>query len=251
MTEYELLLKQDQGFNVSNKYNVISSFDIIQQMERYGFETTRIETAGTRTSGKENSVKHMIRMSAGEKLPGGLRPEVVIFNSYDGTQALKIHIGVFRFVCANSMVTGTNLIPSFNIKHNNNNWESELNNFIDTYEEKYNMQKQWIEQMHDYKMSLDEAYIMAEKALEIRHYDARIINDAVDPLELLLCKRREDKGDTAWHRFNVLQESLSQGQYKKYDNDGGIRKAKILTNVDEILRFNIALSDLFTTHMIK
>jgi hypothetical protein len=43
----------------------------------------------------------------------------------------------------------------------------------------------------------------------------------------------------------VLQESLINGMYRKYDNDGSIRKAKILTNIDEIIRVNVELSDLF------
>ena len=94
-------------------------------------------------------------------------------------------------------------------------------------------------------MTLDEAYYMAEQSLQIRHSDNRIINEAVDPLELLIAKRREDKGNSSWMRFNVLQESLVNGYYHKYDNEGEIRKAKIMTNIDELIRMNSELSNLF------
>jgi len=120
-----------------------------------------------------------------------------------------------------------------------------IDEFIDTYEVKYNAQVEQITHMKDRRMSLDEAYTLAEQALQFRHYDKRIENEAVDPLELLIAKRREDRGDSAWTRFNVLQESIVNGYYKKYSNDNSIKKAKILTNIDEIIRVNVELSDLF------
>ncbi len=179
-------------------------------------------------------------------MPGGLTPEVVITNSYDGTKALNIHIGIFRMVCSNGIIAGTNLFPKLQILHSNQGWSDILNEFIDGYDEKYKLQKKWVEQMEDRRMSLDEAYELAKQSLTIRHADNRIINDAVDPLELLIAKRKEDRGDTAWHRFNVVQESMVNGFYHKYNNEGSIVKAKIMTNVDELIRMNTELSDIFT-----
>jgi len=245
------VMMNTEGYNVSERYNVINTFDVVQQFERFGFELSSIDAGNVRALAKEGKGKHMVRMAADFKMAGGLKPEVIIHNSYDGTKALNIRIGIFRFVCSNGLIAGHNLVPNLQILHSNNDWADQINAFIDGYEEKHRLQEDWVREMEGRRMSLDEAYFMAEKALGIRHYDQRITNDAVDPLELLLVKRREDKGDSAWLRYNVMQEHLVQGEYRKYDADGSLRKAKIMTNVDELVRFNVELSDLFAQQMVK
>jgi len=242
----ERILTTTTGYNVSDKYQVISTMDVVEQFSRFGFEIDSIEAAGVRSMEKALHQPHMVKLTTGDSLFGGeIKPQVIIHNSYDGTKALNIRVGIFRFVCANGIVAGHNLVPALQILHSNRNWGDLINEFIDTYEVKYNAQIEHISELKERKMSLDEAYHLAEKALQFRHYDKRIENEAVDPLELLIAKRREDRGDSAWTRFNVLQESLINGLYRKYDNDGSIRKAKILTNIDEIIRCNVELSDLF------
>jgi len=246
----QAVMANTEGYNVSERYNVINTMDVVQQFERFGFELSSIDAGNVRNIDKIGKGKHMVRMSADFRMAGGLKPEVVIHNSYDGTKALNIRVGIFRFICANGLIAGHNLVPNLQIMHSNKNWSDMINEFIDGYEEKHRLQQDWVEQMEGRKMSLDEAYYMAEQALKIRHYDKRIENDAVDPLELLLVKRREDRGDSAWLRYNVMQEHLVQGEYRKYDNDGSMRKAKIMTNVDELVRFNVELSDLFAKHIV-
>jgi hypothetical protein len=240
------ILVQTDGYNVSDRYNVIPSIEVMQEFERFGFQLDSVEAAGVRSVERALKQKHMIRMSAEEKMFGGeLKPQVIIYNSYDGTAALNIHVGIFRFVCSNGLIAGHNLIQPMRIVHHNSQWKDLVHEYIDTYSEKYTAQKEQILHMKEKRMSLDEAYILAEQALQFRHIDQRIPNEAVDPLELLIAKRREDRGDSAWLRFNVLQESIINGLYRKYNNDGSIHKAKILTSIDEVIRVNVQLSNLF------
>jgi len=246
----EAVMTNTEGYNVSDRYNVINTLDVVERFTKYGFEVTSVQAAGTRDLNKIGKQKHLVRMKSEYKMVGGLRPEVVLTNSYDGTRALNIQVGMFRMVCSNGLIVGTNLIPKLQILHSNNSWETMIDEFVDTYDEKYHLQQEWVERMEGTRMTLDEGYEMAKLALEIRHVDKRIVNDAVDPLELLIAKRREDKGNSAWHRFNILQESLVNGFYHKYDNQGEIRKAKIMTNVDELVRMNSELSNLFDERII-
>ena len=239
------ILTQTSGYNVSDRYQVIPTQEVINQFTRFGFEIDSVSSAGTRSIEKNNKQPHMVKMTTGEKLFGEMKPQVIIHNSYDGTKALNIRVGIFRFACANGIVMGHNLIPNLQILHSNQQWEQLILEFIDGYEEKFNIQKEHIAEMKSREMTLDQAYYLAEQSLKFRHSDARITNEAVDPLELLIAKRREDRGTDAWSRFNVLQESLVNGMYKKYLNDGSINKAKVLTNIDEIIRVNVNLSDIF------
>ncbi len=235
------LLNQTEGYNVSDKYNVIPTIDVINEFERYGFELSSVDAARVRIEAKEGKQQHMVRMASDYKMVGGMRPEVIIHNSYDRSKSLQIRVGLFRFVCSNGIVIGENLIPAMKVRHSNSGWQDIINEFVDNYEEKYRIQTEWIQRMEHREMSLDEAYYMAEQALTLRGDN----ESAVDPLELLLVKRREDKGTDAWSRFNVIQEHIVSGEYKKYQNSGDITKAKVLTSVSELLRVNSQLSDSF------
>lgn len=240
------ILYQTEAINVTDRYNVINTMDVVQEFTRFGFEIDSVQAAGVRNMERALKQPHMVRMSAEETMfSGEIKPQVIIHNSYDGTRSLNIHVGLFRFVCANGIVTGHNLIQPLKVIHTNTSWQDLVYEFIDTYQEKYKIQKEQILQMKDTRMSLDEAYLLVEKALAFRHADPRITNDAVDPLELLVAKRREDRGDSVWERFNVTQESIINGYYKKYLPNGGIQKAKMLTDISEIMRVNSELSDLF------
>ena len=243
------VMTQTEGHNVSSRYVPIPTLDVVQMFERYGFEMNAMEAVNARNADRVGKAKHMIRMQADYTMAGGLRPEVIIVNSHDGKSAMSLRIGLYRMACANGLFAGHNLVPATQVAHNNG-WENMVNEFIDTYEVKHRKQVEWVSEMQERRMSLDEAYYMAEKALGLRHLDKRINNNAVDPLELLLVKRAEDKGDSAFLRFNVLQEHLVNGEYRKYDDNGRIKKAQVLTAVDELVRFNVELSDLFSGQII-
>jgi hypothetical protein len=242
----EPILHQVKGFNVSDRYQVIPSIEVIQEFQQFGFEIDSVQAAGVRSMEKALHQRHMVRLKQTEKMFNGeIQPQVVMYNSYDGTKALEIHIGFYRFVCSNGIIAGTNDVQPLKIMHSTQNWRDIVYEYIDGYSAKIEHQKEVFTKMKDTRMSLDEAYILTEELLTQRHYDDRIENTTVDPLELLVAKRKEDRGESVWHRFNIVQESLVNGLYHKYDNAGGIRKAKVLTNIDEIVRVNKVISNTF------
>jgi hypothetical protein len=69
------LLYQDKSLGGSEKYNVISTIDVVQRMERYGFEVTNVQSTNART--RDGYQKHLVRMKSEYTMGPGLRPEVV------------------------------------------------------------------------------------------------------------------------------------------------------------------------------
>lgn len=125
------ILTQTKGYNVSDRYNVIPTQDIITEFERFGFELQDVSLARIIREEKENKQKHLVRMSQAEKLFGEMRVDVIIQNSYDRSSALNIRIGMFRFACANGLIVGSNLMPTFRIVHSNLSWMDQVHAFID------------------------------------------------------------------------------------------------------------------------
>jgi hypothetical protein len=247
MSNVNPILTQTEGYKVSERYRPIPTIEIIQEFQRFGFKLQEVKAAGVRSMDKALKQRHMARLSMEEKWFGGeLAPQVVIYNSYDGTKALEIHVGFFRFVCANGLIAGTHDEVPMKIYHTNAQWQELVHEYIDTLGTRLEHKKEVFMEMKEKPMSLDHAYhVVEQKILNIRHSDERIEMDVVDPLELLVARRKEDRGDKYWNRYNVVQESLINGLFHKYDNDGGIRKAKVLTNIDEIVRVNKELSNIF------
>ncbi len=239
------ILTQTTGFNVSDSYNVIPTQDVIVEFERFGFELQDLSLARIIREEKENKQKHLVRMSQGEKLFGEMRVDVIIQNSYDRSTALNIRIGMFRFACANGLIIGSNLMPTFRVVHSNNSWMDQIHAFIDSYEEKYKIQKAWIDNMMASTLTYDTIEELAFKAIDLRHYDKRIKNDPIDPMEINIAKRPEDRSRNAWATYNRFQENLINGYYTKVAEDGSYKKAKVLTNTDELVRVNVELADLF------
>ncbi len=243
------VLNQTEGYEVSSRYNVIPTVDVVSAFERFGFETTNISLANVMREEKQGKQKHLVRMSTGENLFGGeVRPEVLIKNSYDGMHSLEIRVGMFRFVCANGLIVGSNLMPALKILHSNRNWMDVIEEFIDTYQDKYKAQQEWTERMKDTSLHYDEIEIITMKSLMLRHIDPRITTTAIDPMELNIARRVEDRGLDAWHTYNRVQENLMQGYYSIV-TDGSQRKAKVLTNTDEVIRTNVELADLFSEYV--
>lgn len=245
-TNIDAVLNQTKGYNVSDRYNVINTSEVIQEFERFGFELTDTSIARVAKEEKQGFQKHLIRLSAPTALTGEVRTDVIVKNSYDRSSALTIMIGLFRFACSNGLIIGTNTVAPFKINHSNSNWQKDLMAFIDQYQEKIKLQQEWVDAMKEKTLDYDTIEELAFKALESRHIDARIKNVAVDPMEINLCHRIEDRGRTAWQVYNRFQENIINGSYYKTNDEGEIKKAKILTNTDEIVRVNIELSNMFT-----
>lgn len=240
------VLNQTGGYNVSDRYNVIPTSDVILEFERFGFELKDTSVARVVKEEKQGFQKHLVRLSTDEKLFGEMRTDIIIKNSYDRSSALTIMVGLYRFACSNGLIVGSNYMTPFRIVHSNSSWQQEVSVFIDKYEERFKMQKDWVDAMQSKTLDYDTVEELAFEALKLRHYDKRIQNEAVDPMEINLARRVEDRGKSAWKTYNRFQENIMYGLYTKVNEEGEHKKAKILTNTDEIVRVNTELSDLFT-----
>jgi hypothetical protein len=130
----EPILHQLEGYNVSDKYQTIPTIEVIQEFQNFGFELDSIQAAGVRSMEKALKQRHMVKLKQETKMFNGeIQPQVIIYNSYDGTKALEIHIGFFRFVCENGLIAGTNDVQPIKIMHSNRNWQDMVHAYIDTY----------------------------------------------------------------------------------------------------------------------
>ena len=204
----ELIVSQNQNFNMSSKYKTITTKTVLQTLTAEGYEVNSFSSAKVRKASKDGFQKHLLRISRPDlKIDiGGLRPEIIIINSYDGSSSFKVLVGLFRFACANGLIVGSSYFER-TIRHVG-------------------------EAMPKVLVALDEVQLALPKvAADIERFSkiqltqgkkmsfAETIAAGVAPQEfkpvnvenLLEVRRKEDEGDDLFTVLNVIQENVLKG----------------------------------------
>jgi len=228
----------------SDRYTFVSSEKIIEGFDDLGWG---VVDAGQPHSRKSNPAhnKHLVRFRPRDESmafldPRGGKevfPEIISYNSSNGTSRWKLMSGAFSMVCSNGM---TIRVPGFehvgedmSRKHIGFDPQIAYNavqNMSDSFGGFFNT----VAEMTQHDLDDDQRLDMSLKAREIR-FDG---NDSIDPNVLLTLRRGEDSGRDIWTTFNVLQENCVRGGIKLSK-----RTSRDLTNIDALDRVNTQLWD--------
>lgn len=102
-------------------YAVIGTDTVLASIQRVaaerGLHINQVQLSATGRS----STRHVMRVRfGGERGDIGINqyyPELVIFNSYNGEQSLKIETGIFRLICSNGLTIATDRNNHATVRH--------------------------------------------------------------------------------------------------------------------------------------
>lgn len=233
---------------VSERYQMIHTESVIQDLvDKYEFKLDNISVSGVRKESNKDKQKHLATLKyTNLETPEGV-PTVLITNSHNRSSSFQVHTGYIRFACSNGLVAGTN-IESMRVKHTAQNWNELLQSFVQQYMNNVSIMEQEHTYMKRKALSDVSTRYFLEQASRLRYE----LSDIMDLNELNLIRRIEDKGNSLYHLYNRVQESLVQGLFtrrtKRTTDDGVIidnwSQAKKLTDQKEIIRVNRELRDL-------
>jgi hypothetical protein len=186
------------------------------------------------------------------------RPEIILYNSHDGSSSFKLFAGFFRFICSNGMIAGQGFQAS--MRHTTKSVLSFDSLVRDTVKLIPSM-LDTIERMKSVRLDQDQVYDMAREAASLRwansmeadlskpgtYYDNQTIQS------LIKTYRMQDDLQDSWTVFNRIQENLVRGYAtvasitKNKYSEGMLcqyRKARPVTGVPELVRVNRALWDI-------
>ena len=227
--------------NRSDRYTYIPTIDVLNGLQREGFEVMQAVQTRTRIEGNREFTKHMLRLRhrdvIGRALTVGQEiPEVVLVNSHDGTSAYKIMGGIFRLICSNGMVIGDTSFEC-SVRHSGD----VIGNVIEgSYEVVKGIERVMpvIDSWKQIKLEAPEKMAFAKAARALRWDD----DDApVTPEALVLPIRYEDRGDDLWRVFNVAQERLIKGGVRGRNKSARRTTTRAVAGVTENIRLNKAL----------
>ena len=223
----------------SDKYLYIPTIDILHGLKKEGFEPFFACQCRTRTPGRHNHTKHMLRLrhASQEIDKSSDTNEIILLNSHDGTSSYQMMAGRFRFVCSNGMIRG-DITSDIRTPHKGN----VLHNIIEgayTILDNFSEIDETVDGFKSISLNSDEKRAYARAALELKYDDGKAPIEADD---LLRTRRFEDRGDNSiWNTFNVVQENVIRGGLHGKTRAGKNTTTREVGGIDGNVKLNRAL----------
>lgn len=254
---------------LTDRYQSLRTDTLLPILADYGYQPTQAAQKRSRKAmGLTEHSAHLLAFSKTSDIytNDDIRPEIVLYNSHDGTSSVKLFAGAYRFICSNGIVAGDGFnATAYHSRKALSGFEEMLRGVI------ANMPKllDRIETMRQQSLDYDARYALAKQAVMKRwelldivdvytmknggnvkrgsYADSNTIND------VLGLQRSEDAGIDAWTVFNRIQENVLRGNAMIRSVTGDAddmvvrqRKARPITNISEHVRINSELWDLAT-----
>ena len=108
----------------SERFMPIPTIEVLRGLKDEGFVPVGVKQSASRTPGKADFTKHLIRMRRVDDGKvynvGDTVCEILLKNANDGTSAYELLAGLFRIRCLNSLVTQTGTIDAIKVRHSGN-----------------------------------------------------------------------------------------------------------------------------------
>lgn len=228
-----------EGHNNSDRYKKVNTGQVIEFLGAKGYGVTSVSSVVSR--GPEQFGNHLVRLRHIDARTGsGTAPEIIILNSHNGSKAFTIASGLFRFVCANGMISGED-INMHRIKHIGHDMLKEVAAAVKEIT----------------ALSLQSTEVI-QKMQAVRLNPAVFMHDVRELLEveedhytkgLMSVRRPEDVGDTAWAMLNRVQENWSKGKWSKGVKVEEMRKVPVPRDVNKIFNINRGLWNIAVKQM--
>lgn len=237
------LFTQVPHVEVSKKYHLIPTIDVIEQLRTYGWYPVSVSEAGVRDIQKQGYQQHCVRFQHFDDLlnPQGNVIELLLFNSHDRTKSFTISAGIYRYVCSNGLVIADSVFESFKIKHLGDK-DNDVANAVERITQVKPKLLSKVSLFESIYLNQDEKQAFLQSALPLRYQEHLELDD---PNELLIPLREDDTKDDLYTTLNVLQENLLSSNIKGYNKDTGRRfTSKEITSISKDIDINKGLWDI-------
>lgn len=138
--------------------------------------------------------------------------ELVLLNQHLGSGRLLFRFGIYRSICLNGLIVGTDLGVAMRIRHAGSSVAALIDQTMQRIELSLPTISERVSMMNARRMSADESRQFASDALTVRGVEVDDLKRrAYSGRELLVVRRPEDRDDTLWNVFNRTQEHLMSG----------------------------------------
>lgn len=233
----------------SERFQPIPTIEILRGLTKEGFVPVGAKQSSSRTAGKADYTKHLIRLRRiddGKSYNvGDTVCEILLKNANDGTSAYELMAGLFRVRCLNSLVTQTGTIEEIKVRHSGDVQAKVIDGTYTVLKAAENAlvaPQDW----SSMRLNREERQILAEGAHLLRFGDVEgEAKTPIQPEQLLRQRRTDDVSDDLWTTWNVVQENAIKGGIRAVGRDDLGRRRRItsraVTGIDQDIKLNKAL----------
>lgn len=232
---------------LTDRYVSLHTSDVLPVLADYGYQPVQAAQKRSRGTSPEFA-QHMMAFAKVDGVDApieDIRPEIILYNSHDGTGSVKLFAGAFRFICSNGIVAGDGF--SSRIYHSKSllGFEQMLRNTVETLPSL--MEK--INRLRSIQLDGEQARNLAIAGVNTRwvEYTGQETKGsyavAQTVKDVIAVNRREDNYLDAWTVFNRVQEGVIRGNalirsITAVHPEGVMRKARALSSIKEHVRIN-------------
>ncbi len=233
----------------SERFQPIPTIEVLRGLEKEGFVAVGAKQSSSRTEGKADYTKHLIRLRRIDDgkvySVGDTVCEILLKNANDGTSAYELMAGLFRVRCLNSLVTQTGTIEEIKVRHSGDVQAKVIDGtytVLKAAENALAAPQDW----STLRLNSEEKEILAQSAHMLRFGDADgAVTTPIQPAQLLKQRRADDVSDDLWTTWNVVQENAIKGGLRAFGRDDLGRprrvKSRAVTGIDQDIKLNKAL----------
>lgn len=141
-----------------------------------------------------------------------IKPQIIIDNSFNGEGSLVFRYGIYRMVCSNGLMVGTDIGTPIRVRHmKGQKADAFESQFVEHCKHALNQLIQAVTTMRSGLQSVPvvRERVYAHRQLFLDHLvNNKIISDKQRVISLTARIRNSDADGTAWGLFNAVQESI-------------------------------------------
>ena len=256
LSQAELLQKVPAAFTpspapkTSKNYDFVDTMQAVEILQDNGFKPVYAAQKPSRKSGNIPFASHLIAF-AQDLSDAPHRPEILLWNSHDASQSLRLLSGIYRFACDNGCIVGEGLQAK--LRHDGGQTAG-FEKLVKEQAQNMPLAMAHADLMRATKLDLEQQKNFARQALELRWKEYDQTSDAkgsfFDDLTVAdsnAAKRAADSSQDLWTTYNRLQESVIRGGVpllSRTNNGLKERAAKAVQSLKETVRLNQGLWDL-------
>jgi hypothetical protein len=231
----------------SDRYQYISSIDVIDRLRDVGFVPVSATQSAARSADKQNFTKHIIRfrhqndLSFEEKSIGDFIFEGIMTNAHDGSSAYDFSGGVHVIACKNGMTTPNSTLQAVHVRHTGKNLFDRIIEAMHTIFTNAPKIGETIQRWKEIQLTMNEQKVFAKAAFELRFDEESNLYRAIRSEDLLQTRRTADASNSLWHVFNRVQENVVRGGVRGYLPNGDKVRTRSIKGIDQDAKLNKAL----------
>lgn len=252
--------------HLTDRYVSLHTSDLIPVMQDYGYVPVQAAQRGSRkvknsqvisgisekSSGLPESFNaHLLSFAHTSALNQDLRPEIILYNSHDGSSSVQLYAGCYRFICSNGIVAGEGFNQRmYHSKSGLQGFEEMLKNTVESLPEVQARIQRLKQVQLNSEQSLQLAKMGVSTRWDILPSDTHEITGTYADYRTVSCALRsiryEDMQNDAFTVFNRIQETVIRGNayvrsFTKANPYGAPRKARAVGSAKESIRINTEL----------